>query len=119
MKSFDQLSRRDFLDRTLKLGLAASYTAASIESALAGDRDDRWQIGCYTRPWANYDYRVALDAIAEAGFKYAGLMTTKSEKGNLIISVDTSPEEAQQVGREVKKRGLKAVQSTVIANGDE
>ena len=107
MKSFDQLSRRDFLDRTLKLGLAASYTAASIESALAGDRDDRWQIGCYTRPWANYDYRVALDAIAEAGFKYAGLMTTKSEKSNLIISVDTSLEEAQQVGREVKKRGLK------------
>jgi len=110
MNSFDQLSRRDFLDRTLKLGatgLAASCTAASIESAMAGERDDRWQIGCYTRPWANYDYRVALDAIAEAGFKYAGLMTTKSEKSNLIISVDTSLEEAQQVGREVKKRGLK------------
>jgi len=110
MNSFDQLSRRDFLDKTLKLGaagLTASCTASSIESALAGERDDRWQIGCYTRPWANYDYRVALDAIAEAGFKYAGLMTTKSEKSNLIISVDTSPEEARQVGREVKKRGLK------------
>ncbi|MCP4608184.1 MAG: TIM barrel protein [Planctomycetes bacterium] len=110
MNSFDQLSRRDFLDRTLKLGatgLAASCTAASIESALASERDDRWQIGCYTRPWANFDYRVALDAIAEAGFKYAGLMTTKSEKSNLIISVDTSLEEARQVGREVKKRGLK------------
>ncbi len=110
MNSFDELSRRDFLDRTLKLGaagLAASCTAASIETALAGERDDRWQIGCYTRPWANYDYRVALDAIAEAGFKYAGLMTTKSEKSNLIISVDTSLEEAQRVGREVKKRGLK------------
>lgn len=110
MKSFEQLSRRDFLDRTLKFGaagLAASCTAASIESALAGEGDDRWQIGCYTRPWANYDYRVALDAIAEAGFKYAGLMTTKSKKGNLVISVDTSLEEARQVGREVKKRGLK------------
>jgi neutral ceramidase len=110
MKSFEQLSRRDFLDRTLKFGaagLATSCTAASIESALTGEGDDRWQIGCYTRPWADYDYRVALDAIAEAGFKYAGLMTTKSKKGNLIISVDTSLEEARQVGREVKKRGLK------------
>jgi len=110
MNSFDQLSRRDFLDKTLKLGaagLAASCTVTSIESALAGASGEKWQIGCYTRPWANYDYRVALDAIAEAGFKYAGLMTTKSEKSNLIISVDTSLEEARQVGREVKKRGLK------------
>ena len=109
MNSFDELSRRDFFDRTLKLGAAglAACTATSIETALAGERDDRWQIGCYTRPWANYDYRVALDAIAEAGFKYAGLMTTKSRKSNLIISVDTSLEEARQVGREVKKRGLK------------
>ena len=109
MNSFDQLSRRDFLDRTLKLGaagLAASCTATTIESALANERDDRWQIGCYTRPWANYDYRIALDAIAEAGFKYAGLMTTKS-KGGLVISVDTSLEEARRVGEEVKKRGLK------------
>ena len=109
MNSFDQLSRRDFLDRTLKLGaagLAASCAVTSIETALAGEREDHWQIGCYTRPWADYDYRVALDAIAEAGFKYAGLMTTKS-KTRLVISVDTSLEEAQQVGREVKKRGLK------------
>ena len=109
MNSFEQLSRRDFLDRTVKLGaagLAASCAATSIESALARAGTEKWQIGCYTRPWAKYDYRVALDAIAEAGFKYAGLMTTKS-KGGLIISVDTSLEEAQRVGREVKKRGLK------------
>ncbi|MHC4487867.1 MAG: sugar phosphate isomerase/epimerase family protein, partial [Planctomycetota bacterium] len=49
--------------------------------------DYPWLIGCYTRPWAQYDYRVALDAIAEAGFKYAGLMT-------------------ERVGQEAKKRGL-------------
>ncbi len=107
MSTYEQLSRRDFLDRTLKLGaagLAASCAATSIETALANERNDRWQIGCYTRPWAKYDYRVALDAIAEAGFKYAGLMTSKS---GLVISADTSLEEARRVGREVKKRGLK------------
>jgi neutral ceramidase len=109
MNSVNQISRRDFLDGTLKIGatgLTASFAAKSIESALAGESDDRWQIGCYTRPWAAYEYRVALDAIAEAGFKYAGLMTTKS-KGGLIISVETSLEEAHQVEQEVKKRGLK------------
>ena len=106
MNTFDELSRRDFLDRSLRLGaagLAASCTAASTMASAAGDR---WQIGCYTRPWAKYDYRVALDAIAEAGFKYAGLMTAKS-KNNLVISVATTLEEAEQVGREARKRGLK------------
>jgi len=110
MSSFDKLSRRDFLDKTLKFGtagFAASYTAATIESALGNINGDKWQIGCYTRPWATYDYRVALDAIAEAGFKYAGLMTTRSKKSNLVISVNTSLEEALQVGQEVEKRGLK------------
>ncbi|MHC4546476.1 MAG: sugar phosphate isomerase/epimerase family protein, partial [Planctomycetota bacterium] len=64
-----------------------------------------WQIGCYTRPWGQHDYRVALDAIAEAGFKYAGLMTTKSKTG-LVISASTTLEEAERIGEEVKKRGL-------------
>ena len=34
-------------------------------------------------------------------------MTAKSRKSSLIISVDTSLEEARQVGHEVKQRGLK------------
>jgi len=106
LNAFDELSRRDFLDYSLRLGaagLAASCTAASTMASAAGDR---WQIGCYTRPWAKYDYRVALDAIAEAGFKHAGLMTAKS-KNNLVISVATTLEEAEQAGREARKRGLK------------
>ena len=106
MNAFDELSRRDFLGHSLRLGavgLAASYPAVSTMASAAGER---WQIGCYTRPWAKYDYRVALDAIAEAGFKYAGLMTAKS-KNNLVISVATTLEEAEQVGREARKRGLK------------
>jgi sugar phosphate isomerase/epimerase len=51
---------------------------------------------------------VALDAIAEAGYKYVGLMTAKAKK-NLVLSVDTTPEEAAQVAVEVKKRNLKVV----------
>ena len=109
MNSFDQLSRRGFLGRTLKLGaagLAASCAATSCATSPTGAATDGpWLIGCYTRRWDQYDYRVALDAIAEAGFKYAGLMTTKS-KTRLVISVSTTLEEAERVGEEVKKRGL-------------
>ena len=109
MNSFNRLSRRDFLGQSLRLGaagLAVSYTTGASASAASSQAHNKWQIGCYTRPWAKYDYRVALDAIAEAGFKYAGLMSTNT-KTRLIISVDTTLEEAVQVGEEVKKRGMK------------
>ena len=106
MNAFDELSRRDFLGQSLRLGAAGLAASCTTGSTMASAADERWQIGCYTRPWAKYDYRVALDAIAEAGFKYAGLMTAKS-KNNLVISVATTLEEAEQVGREARKRGLK------------
>jgi len=107
MRSFNQMSRRDFLDRTLKIG-AVGLAASGVRMPTAVTAEaERWQIGCYTRPWAQYDYRVALDAIAEAGFKYAGLMTTKAKTGNLVISVETTLEEAGKIGEEVRKRDLK------------
>lgn len=110
MISLDRLSRRSFMSSGLRFGAVAVATPW-METALVAEgtekkKKERWQVGCYTRPWAKYDYRVGLDAIAEAGFKYAGLMTAKT-KNNLVISVATTPEEAAQVGEEVKKRGLK------------
>jgi len=107
MDSLDNVSRRDFLCDSLKVGVAGAAMPL-LASGLAAEESrskERWQIGCYTRPWDQYDYRVALDAIAEAGFKYAGLMTTKSDT-RLVISVSTTLEEAGKVGEEVKKRGL-------------
>ena len=106
MKSSNRISRREFLGESVGLvtaGVAASFVCAS--HSLAKKSDGPWQIGCYTRPWGEHDYRVALDAIAEAGFKYVGLMSTKSETG-LVISVSTTAEEAERVGEEIKKRGL-------------
>jgi sugar phosphate isomerase/epimerase len=99
------LSRRGFLVGSLGVAGLHAWAAGQTRPATAPHGQlQRWQIGCYTRPWAQHDYRVALDAIAEAGFTYAGLMTTKS---GLVISAATSVEEAQQVGDEAKKRGLR------------
>ena len=106
MNSLDEISRRDFLDRTLKVGAAGLAASCAAGSPTADVKSKQWQIGCYTRPWAKHDYRVALDAIAEAGFKYAGLMTANT-KSRLVISVSTTLEEAHQVDEEVRKRGLK------------
>jgi sugar phosphate isomerase/epimerase len=91
------LSRRELIGSTLAATAGALLSRAS--------QTPRWQIGCYTRPWAQLDYHVAFDGIAAAGFGYVGLMTTKS-KTSLIISMATTPKEAAAIGREAKQRGL-------------
>ena len=111
MTTSSSLTRRGFLDQTLKAGAAGlisgAVSSASVRAAGEQAREDRWQIGCYTRPWDKHDYRVALDAIAEAGFKYAGLMTTTTKpKRRLVISASITPEQAEQIGKEVKQRGM-------------
>jgi sugar phosphate isomerase/epimerase len=105
------ISRRSFLAGTAKLG-AAGLVAASVESLFGADsgaaRDKSWQLGCYTRVFDQFDYPVALDAIAEAGFKYVGLMTTKA-KQSVMIKTTTPVEEVQTMCKEARKRGLKVL----------
>jgi neutral ceramidase len=105
-----QVTRREFLSQTVAAGVGLGAMSMVLSELARADTsptsDEPYMIGCYTRPWAQYDYRVALDAIAEAGYKYVGLMTTKSESG-LVISVSTTPDEAAQIAEEIKKRNLK------------
>jgi len=105
MATHEALTRRGFLNRTMALGAAGSVAARLVAAADPAKSGQSWQVGCYTRPWAAHDYRVALDAIAEAGYKYVGLMTTNSPN-HLVISVETSLEEAQKIGAECKSRKL-------------
>ena len=100
------VSRRELLGRSAALAGAALAAPRLALGAEEKPSRQRWQIGCYTRPWDRWDYRTALDAIAKAGFRYAGLMTTKSAT-HLVISTATTLDEARQVGLECRKRGLK------------
>jgi sugar phosphate isomerase/epimerase len=103
-----RLPRRRFLAQSLAVP-AAGWLTAQIASAGAqaapGAKPAGWQIGIFTRPWGQVEYRVAFDAIAEAGFKHAGLMTAKGP-GGLVLSMDTPLGEAQKIGQEAKQRGL-------------
>lgn len=107
MRNDSSCSRRDFCRGALVAGAAAALgvRAGDAAAAPAAAPKSPWQIGCFTRPWDRYDWRTALDAIAEAGYSYAGLMTTKSPTG-LVISAATPVEEAARIGEEAKKRGL-------------
>ncbi len=105
------ISRRGFLQHSACLAGAALTTpvilpksAPAEEAKGKPDKPGDWQIGCFTRPWDQYSYRLALDAIAEAGFKYAGLMTAKDPR--LVISVETAVDEAARIGEEVRQRGM-------------
>ncbi len=91
-----QITRRHFIEKVM-------IATAGVTIISSGAESPRWQIGCYTRPWAEHDYRVAFDGIAEAGFMYAGLMTSKS--GN-VITKDSTPDQALIVAEEAKSRGL-------------
>lgn len=95
--------RRRFIQRTA-LGLA---TATAAWEALAAEKPG-YQIGCYTRCFDQFDYRTALDCIAEAGYQYAGIMTAKG-KSWVMVSPQTPVEEAAEIGREVRQRNLKTI----------
>ena len=99
-------TRRWILSRTALAGAGGLLVPRLHPQGAATTDETAWRIGCFTRPWDKYDYRVALDAITEAGFKYVGLMTTES-RTHLVISVETTLEEAKEVGEECEQRGLK------------
>jgi len=94
--SLQPFTRRQFIGSVLLATAGATWSRAA--------EAPRWQIGCYTRPWAEHDYRVALDGIAEAGYKFAGLMTSKA---GTLVTPDTPPEQVAAMGAEAKSRGLK------------
>lgn len=105
-------TRRGFLARAAALGTAGAFVpeilASSTSEAIAAADAGPWQIGIYTRPFGQHEYPVALDAIAEAGYKFLGLMTIKSRDG-LVVSMNSTQEEAERVRTEAAKRGLSII----------
>lgn len=105
-----ETTRRQFLRQVIVTTGAAYVVAQTLGCRALSDRVGAgWQIGAYTRPWDQWDYQTALDGIAEAGFKWCGIMTAKSTKNWLVLTVDSPMEEATEVGAEVRKRGLKCL----------
>lgn len=86
--------------RTFLAGLLAAPAVAGLARAAAAPR---YQIACYTRPWADQEPLAALDGIAAAGYRYAGLMTAK---GGTLVLATTPPERVAALAAEARARGL-------------
>ena len=95
------LNRREFIGRTLTVSAGLAAVAGFLPGARAA-ASAAYPIGIFTRPWAEYDHLTALDAIAEAGFSYCGLMTSKTVT-KLILNPNSTEAEAQKVGEECRK----------------
>lgn len=95
-------TRRQFIQRTAQV--TATTLAVPVLFGAADVKPD-YEIGCFTRPWAAYDWRIAFDEIATAGFKHVGLMTTNSPSKH-ILSQETTIDQAHKVGEEANQRGL-------------
>ena len=116
MNNTPMISRRNFVANLAKFGAAVAITRDKVVIGPDPKRvqpvppkafDETWQIGCYTRPWDQFDYQVALDAISLAGFRYVGLMTAKGPEP-FVITKNSTIDQARQVSLQVKSRGLKA-----------
>lgn len=106
MLSTASLSRRDLLRHTAAWSAAGLLGASLSPATAAADSAGAWQIGCYTRPWAQYEWPVALDAIAAAGYRHIGLMTIAGNKSKLVLSVTSTLEEAAKIRDDVQRRGM-------------
>ena len=110
MESIEKLSRRGFITRSVQVAAAGFGSCCALTScniaSLKPEKQSDYQIGCYTRAFRKHDYVTAFDAIAEAGFKYVGVMSCKD---GLIITKSTTVEHAHKIGEDAKSRGLSVV----------
>lgn len=94
------ITRRHFI----QVCAAVGFSAASAH-ATPSNKEKGWQIGCFTRPWSEFEVETIFDAISKAGFHYVGLMSAAPDS-QLIISLSTKEERAVRIGSEAKSRGL-------------
>jgi sugar phosphate isomerase/epimerase len=60
-------------------------------------------VGCFNRPWNQYTLEDSLRGIADAGFKYFGLLT---QHRTTLVSADSTPDEMDALRQKIESYGL-------------
>jgi sugar phosphate isomerase/epimerase len=81
----------------------ATMNAASDEIPAS---ESAWQIGCFTRPFSRFTLAETFDAIAEAGFRWVGLMAARLPSGTVTLA-NASDEQIDEIHQEARRRQLK------------
>lgn len=115
-----RLTRREFGKRVAGVGAALAGVRAVQAAVVAESRPatasvpvasrpaEQWRIGCSTRPWDGFDYPVAFEAIAEAGYRYVGPMTARTRTG-LVIGPESTPDEIDKVRAALDRFKLRVI----------
>ena len=67
----------------------------------------KWQIGCFSRPWSQWSFEEALDGMKAAGFERIGLLGT--HQGEAFLSPEATPDYLEHLKQRIASRGLKAI----------
>jgi sugar phosphate isomerase/epimerase len=110
------LSRRGFL-ALATAGLSAAMLPRAL-SAAQTSTPTSWPIGCFNRPWVNWSYDQALDAIKGAGYKWTGLLTPSPAKGVIFTSAAATPDYLAALKQMIAARGLKANMTALRVKND-
>ena len=110
------VSRRSFLQAAASTAAGAgvaSCAATALAESTAKGKPTKFQIACMTLPYSQFPFDRALKGIQSAGFEYVALGTTHRETGHSdrvpIMHSDTSLEDARNLGRRIRDRGLNPV----------
>lgn len=81
------------------------------EPAQADAKPTQFQIACMTLPYARFSFIRALEGIRSAGYKFVAWGTTHNENGKTVpvIAKDAPPEQAKEVAKQCRERGLEPI----------
>ncbi len=83
------MNRREFL-RTAAAAAAGARCAMSEAASAPKAGGVRWTIGCFNRPWTQWDLDTALKGVRDAGYKVTGLLSRTKE--DPFIGSEATPE---------------------------
>jgi sugar phosphate isomerase/epimerase len=123
----NEVSRRGFLKTGAVAAAAATMHALDVDVWAAGVS---WPVGCFNRPWmqkfgshtqplstpqpANWGFDAALKAIAEAGFRMAGLLTPMPDEP--FLAADASDDYLAGLKKRIAASGLTATMGSLRTN---
>lgn len=99
------MNRREFL-RTAAAAAASAGCTLSHVGAAPRARGTRWTIGCFNRPWMQWDLDAALKGVKDAGYKVTGLLSRTRQEP--FIGSEATPEYLDGLKKKIAAHGLTA-----------
>jgi sugar phosphate isomerase/epimerase len=100
-------SRRAFLATVS--AVSATVAASNLSTAEEPPARTGFQLACMTLPYSQFPLERALEGIKSAGFEYVAWGTTHKDasgKQYPVLAPDASREEAKELGKRCRDRGL-------------